>query len=58
MRVGVLQTMSGTPIRCSVGDDSRRDPLRSAAPELAIGTGGNLDYSSCVYGKDLADYGR
>jgi len=47
--VGVLQTVSGTPIRCSVGDDSRRDPLRSAAPELAISTGGSLDYSSCAY---------
>jgi hypothetical protein len=44
--VGVLQTMSGTAIRYSVGDDSRRDPLRSAAPELAISTGGNLDFSS------------
>jgi hypothetical protein len=38
--------MSGTAIRCLVGDDSRRDPLRSAAPELAISTGGNLDFSS------------
>ena len=40
--MGVPQTVSGTVIRCSVGDDSRRYPLRSAAPELAISTGGGL----------------